>query len=46
MRYRDANCDFDADPNGGTIATVKSNNCYMEATAERATELENLREEY
>jgi uncharacterized protein YecT (DUF1311 family) len=46
IRYRDANCDFYADPNGGTIATVNSNSCYMEATAERATELENLREEY
>lgn len=46
IRYRDANCDFYADPNGGTIATVNSNSCYMEATAARATELENLREEY
>jgi len=46
IRYRDANCDFYADPNGGTIATVNSNSCYMEATAERTTELENLREEY
>ncbi len=46
IRYRDANCDFYADPNGGTIATVNSNSCYMEATSARATELENLREEY
>lgn len=46
MRYRDANCKFYADPDGGTIAAVNSNSCYMEATAARATELENLKEEY
>ncbi|NNH77646.1 DUF1311 domain-containing protein [Acinetobacter sp. ANC 5380] len=46
IRYRDVNCDFYADPDGGTIAAVNSNSCYMEATAARATELENLREEY
>ena len=46
IRYRDANCKFYADPDGGTIAAVNSNSCYMEATAVRATELENLKEEY
>lgn len=42
IKYRDANCKFYLDPNGGTIARVKSANCVMNETANRATELENL----
>ncbi len=43
IRYRDANCDFYADPDGGTMATVSSNDCFMSTTASRAKELENFK---
>ncbi|RKG48518.1 DUF1311 domain-containing protein [Acinetobacter cumulans] len=46
IRYRDANCGFYADPDGGSMAGLNSSSCYLDATASRATELENLREEY
>lgn len=42
IKYRDANCKFYVDPNGGSIAQVKAANCVMNETANRATELENL----
>ena len=42
IKYRDANCKFYVDPNGGSIAQVKGANCVMNETAKRATELENL----
>ena len=42
IKYRDANCGFYADPEGGTIETVNSNTCFMEATAARAAELESF----
>lgn len=42
IKYRDANCKFYVDPNGGSIAQVKGVNCVMNETAKRATELENL----
>jgi uncharacterized protein YecT (DUF1311 family) len=44
LKYRDANCDFYADPDGGTIAQVSANNCMLNTTAERARELESLRQ--
>lgn len=44
IKYRDANCSFYADPDGGTMATVVSNDCFLSATAARAKELENLKE--
>lgn len=44
IKYRDANCKFYVDPNGGSIAQVKGVNCVMNETAKRATELENLAE--
>lgn len=44
IKYRDANCNFYADPDGGTIATVNSNDCFMSATASRAKELEGFKE--
>lgn len=42
IKYRDANCKFYLDPNGGSIAQVKSANCVMNETLKRANELENL----
>lgn len=44
IKFRDANCNFYADPEGGTMATVSSNDCFMSATASRAKELENFKE--
>ena len=42
VQYRDANCRFYADPDGGTMARVAANECVLRETAERATELDNL----
>ncbi|WP_180040422.1 MULTISPECIES: lysozyme inhibitor LprI family protein [unclassified Acinetobacter] len=42
MKYRDANCNFYYDPNGGSIVRVTSAGCFMDMTAERANELENF----
>jgi uncharacterized protein YecT (DUF1311 family) len=44
IQFRDANCDFYADPDGGTMARVNSNDCVMSATASRAKELEGFKE--
>ena len=43
INYRDANCAFYDDPDGGTLARVNANSCMMTATADRANELERLR---
>lgn len=45
LRYRDANCAFYDDPDGGTLARVSGNACAMRMTAERADELEKLARE-
>jgi uncharacterized protein YecT (DUF1311 family) len=45
IQYRDANCNFYADPEGGTMAAVSSSDCVMQATASRAKELENFLEQ-
>lgn len=45
IKYRDANCNFYADPDGGTLARVVSADCFMNATAQRARELKNLQHE-
>lgn len=42
MKYRDANCKFYYDPNGGSIVRVTSAGCFMDMTTERANELENF----
>lgn len=42
IRFRDANCDFYADPEGGTSARLSSNECFLNATADRAKELKLL----
>ena len=43
IKYRDANCKFYYDPEGGSIAAVNSGVCYLEETAYRATKLEDLK---
>lgn len=42
LKYRDANCDFYNDPNGGSMAWVEANSCFLSATAERAVELGHI----
>ena len=42
IKYRDANCKFYYDPDGGSIVRVTSAGCFMDMTAERADELENF----
>ena len=44
IKYREANCKFYYDPDGGTMARVSANNCFMTATADRAKELESIKE--
>lgn len=39
IAYRDANCQFYADPDGGSLARVEANTCLMRMTAARAEEL-------
>lgn len=46
IKYRDQNCDFYADPDGGSLARVNGGICLMETTASRATELEDFLAEY
>jgi len=40
ITYRDANCDFYFDPDGGTIARLQANECVLSMTAQRAAELQ------
>ncbi len=42
VQYRDANCEFYSDPEGGTAAAIARNECVLTQTAMRAKELENL----
>jgi uncharacterized protein YecT (DUF1311 family) len=42
LKFRDANCAFYDDPDGGTLARVLSNECMMTLTAQRAQELEAM----
>lgn len=42
VTFRGANCDFYADPDGGSIVTVSVNGCLLEMTAIRADELASL----
>ncbi|MCW3479081.1 lysozyme inhibitor LprI family protein [Neisseriaceae bacterium JH1-16] len=42
LRYRDANCHFLSDPDGGSLARVTATQCMVTMTATRATELEQL----
>lgn len=43
IQYRKANCDFYYDTEGGSIARVNANDCFMSATAARAKELESFK---
>jgi uncharacterized protein YecT (DUF1311 family) len=42
IKFRDANCGFYYDPDGGSMARLSANDCMMISTANRAKELENL----
>ena len=42
IKFRDTNCSFYYDPEGGSAAHLASNECILNATADRATELKNL----
>ena len=40
IKYRDANCAFVYDPDGGSMARISGNGCYLETTTIRAEKLE------
>ena len=42
LQFRDANCNFYADPDGGTLAGIAAADCMLQMTAQRAQELKNL----
>jgi uncharacterized protein YecT (DUF1311 family) len=42
IKFRDVNCRFYYDPDGGTAALLAGNGCFLQATADRAKELKNL----
>lgn len=42
ITYKEANCGFYADPEGGTMARINANSCLLRETTRRADELENL----
>ncbi len=42
IKFRDTNCDFYYDPDGGSAARVDANECLLNATADRANELAQL----
>jgi len=42
VKFRDANCSFYSDPEGGTAALLDGRDCFLQATAGRAKELRNL----
>ncbi|MFZ2404933.1 MAG: lysozyme inhibitor LprI family protein [Methylobacter sp.] len=44
IKYRKANCDFYYDPDGGSIARLNANDCFLSATAARAKELEGFKQ--
>ncbi len=43
IAFRDANCAFYDDPEGGSAARLASSECFVTQTALRATELQNLK---
>lgn len=43
LKFRDANCKFYAEPNGGTHEAIFRANCLLNMTAERAHELRGLK---
>ena len=42
IKFRDTNCGFYADPEGGSAARMAANECILNAIAQRATELRLL----
>lgn len=44
IKYRDANCNFYGDPDGGSLARIDANGCMLRSAASRANELEAFRE--
>ena len=42
IAFRDANCDFQFDPEGGSMARLNAEYCMLSTTAHRAKELEAL----
>src|SRR5499427_4824594 len=42
IRFRDTNCGFYADPEGGSAARIAASECILNATAHRAKELQLL----
>jgi uncharacterized protein YecT (DUF1311 family) len=42
LKYRDSNCAFYADPDGGSMQRILAVDCVLKATAERAEELNTL----
>lgn len=44
LKFRDANCAYYADPDGGTLARVNANACVLNMTAARARELEDFQQ--
>ncbi|CAN0598257.1 unnamed protein product [Ectocarpus sp. 12 AP-2014] len=42
IAFKEANCDFYADPEGGSLARVEANACVLSETTDRADELETL----
>ena len=42
IQYRDANCGFYNDPNGGTMHRMFAQECLMDATRSRAEELRSM----
>jgi len=44
IQFRDSNCGFYGDPDGGTIAMINQASCGLKMTSERARELEGFAE--
>jgi uncharacterized protein YecT (DUF1311 family) len=42
IKFRDTNCRFYSDPEGGTAARMAGSECYLNMTTDRAKELKNL----
>lgn len=42
ITYKEANCGFYADPEGGKMARINANSCLLSEASKRADELENL----
>ena len=42
IKYRDANCEFYYDPNGGSMARILANHCMLTMTRDRAGEFEMM----